>query len=817
MVIGLLATPASATTPTVPVVPAKLVDLVAYRFDAGDSYDSDKFPDDKGLRNVLEETPEDGDDEDRWLEGRIVSDPEFVAETTGEALQFDGVDDYVEVIGSRHVTFYHGVFVQARVMIDSQTGPFSRGIVTKWYPDQWLLSFDRTLSTFGNLEFTVRLDDGTPAGEYHRIDYPLPSGAYLDDWITVTGIYDPYVGVQLFLNGECVAFDDNHEGRPIVDAFQPIHVGDASNNWSRFDGKIDEVVIWGDFSPVPHDAQPLVHYDFDDGQIAFDQTDNLVAGPGVDWMRGALVGDWELVPTTIPEDNALGINLPDPAKSDDTLGHVEVVRGHSLGFWSGFAVTAKIFLPNPLVEGDWWRVAGRLPADGNALHYGWRLYFGPIDGEGLNLMFDVNFESGSHIFLKFPIPDQDPDPPGHLGRWIDVGASYEPREGLAALYWDHRREVVGRVQVDGRILPAGVLRIGLGDLESTSTAFEGLIDEVRIWGDRSCASLTTSVEPPDAGDVAVTPEFSRLPFCSGELNYTTGEVVGLEATAFGEAFFTNWSGDIDYAEGSESVMYDIDIAMTHNTTATAHFSDSDAPKMELYPVAGCHNISVDPACYPNICGLACGRRARELANQNCHVAGLDIHAELGTPVVAAQTGWLRFRCDRDVQENDPYGGNVAEIVTEDDDDGESGKWRDSRFMYYYAHLDTVCAWNRDGAPDNADAANPCGEDWSPEHEWACEELIPVQRLGESWYSVEKVHTGQVLGLLGRSGNAADRGHHLHFSIGKRYENDDPPMWSCAAFDPFPILYALEDGSCPDTSSGNDFELGDLGDWSVGGD
>ncbi len=803
LTITMIVTPAaSIEDPAGPVVPLRLVDLLEYRFD-GDEVSEEL------ITNVL--------DTEGWLDGQIVGTPTVVDGSSGQALQFDGVIDHIEVRESRNVSFRHGVYAQARVVLDSATGGRSRGIVTKWYPDQWLLSFNRYLGAHGMLEFTVRLDDGTPTGEYHRIEYALPSPTLLDTWITVTGIYDPHVGVQLFLDGALVAFDPSAVELPIVDAFQPIRIGDSGNDWSRFEGVIDDVVVWGDFSPVPYDAEPLAHYDFDLGQVAYGETDNLVAGPGVAWMRGALLGGATLGPgpTMLPEDRALWLDpVVPPEEPEDELDHVDVVRGHLLTFTHGIAVVARIYLPDELQLSRYPRIAGQLaPAGAGDAFTPWRLYLAPIEGEGFNLMFEMNLEDGRHVLLKFQLPGQDEVPPAYQGRWIDVGASYDPWNGLAALYWDHRRVVVDPDVGPGVIRAGADLRIGLGALLSSVTAFGGLMDEVRIWGDRRCLELTTAVDPPGAGAVTVTPEASRLPFCPGDLRYASGELVHLEATAIEDAWFYAWSGNLVYLEGSSSGMYDIDIALTDNTTATANFrSEASAPEMVLFPVAGCHNTSVD---FPSrtIEGLACGRQARALANSACHGAGQDIFAELGTPVVAAQDGHVRFSWDVDKAGN-PVGGNAAEIVTDVNDDGS---WGIQPFLYYYAHFDTVCLVLEDGTTeiDTLNDARP------PREQFDCPSRITVRDLGYYLYGVGEISAGTVLGTVGKSGNA-DVGYlntdeHLHFAIGiQNPEELDEWLLSCQQLDPFPILYALEDGSCPDTSFYGDFESGGLGGWTTGG-
>lgn len=97
--------------------------------------------------------------------------------------------------------------------------------------------------------------------------------------------------------------------------------------------------------------------------------------------------------------------------------------------------------------------------------------------------------------------------------------------------------------------------------------------------------------------------------------------------------------------------------------------------------------------------------------------GVDIFAELGTPVVAPEDGHVKLG-------QDPAGGLVFNLTT-------AGGWR-----YYGAHLD--------------------------------------RQQGQDRF----VQAGEIIGYVGRSGNARGTQPHLHFEV-------HPP--DAAPLDPYPLL------------------------------
>jgi len=157
------------------------------------------------------------------------------------ALELDGETAFLEVNRSRGVTFRRGVAVEAWVWRRSNAG--EDAIVSKWYggEDQWLLTIypDRS----GKLIFTVRLEDGTSEGLYKSLEHFLPDERYLNTWVHVAALYQPEQGLRLYWDRTLVGSTPPLY-REIKRGRQPIHVGDASNEWSRFDGRIDDVKVW---------------------------------------------------------------------------------------------------------------------------------------------------------------------------------------------------------------------------------------------------------------------------------------------------------------------------------------------------------------------------------------------------------------------------------------------------------------------------------------------------------------------------------------------------------------------------------------------
>jgi hypothetical protein len=793
----------SAASADGPEIPPGAKDLAEYRFE------SDQI-DGSNLSNVLDPTG--------WLDGQIFGEPTTVPGFVGDAMLFDGFDDYVVIPETANMSYRMGLVVEAKVkMSDSLAN--GGGIVTKWYGgDQWLLAAHPNAGAFGYVGFAVRLDDGTPDGVYHNVEYWFPDADYLGSWITLTAVFDPQVGLQLFQDNVLVA-SNPVTGMPIADGYSTIQIGDAGNDWSRFEGAIDEVKVWGDFTPAPRDVVRLIEYDFDELEV----DDKDVANEAVEnanWLTGELTGgvenensglfeqDLVLGSSQIPGDLALRLNVP----WDDLatpLDSVEVIHGDHLEFGRGILVHAKIYFEAPLSKSVS-QIATQLTGGTAGLSH-WRLAVDWIEGEDYNLTFIVHFEDGTDTLVKYPLP------PDYVGQWKDVAGAYDPTTGLAALFWEYRR--VATTDIGQKAIRWGPdpIRIGRGEASTMWAAFEGRIDDVRIWGNNpGCDQLTTEADPVVGGWIVVKPQAGDVPdYCNkGPLHFANGEEVTLDARPSEHYVFYEWLGPLRYLEHSEPHKHEIGISIVAPVTATARFLEaSQAPVMDTFPVAGPHNTGHDPTCSPDPCDYGGGA---ENSNDDCHGGGVDIFADLATSVVASQRGQVRFRCDE-------IGGIVAEIFNPSRTD-----WQ---FAYYYAHLDGVCLKNPEGDPVHnpcqgfdfcADECEGCGEDdecypccvacksWVPEmaeQDKVCPEYFENRQLvnGDWVYDVE---AGQMLGWVGKSGNAACTSHHLHFGI---YDNEWG--WDCDNLNPFPYLYTLENALFSEWIFVDGFETGNVSGWS----
>lgn len=150
------------------------------------------------------------------------------------------------------------------------------------------------------------------------------------------------------------------------------------------------------------------------------------------------------------------------------------------------------------------------------------------------------------------------------------------------------------------------------------------------------------------------------------------------------------------------------------TSAKAGDEARRAGKTMIVPVKG-----VDPALVRDSYSASRGARTHN---------ALDIMAPRGTPVLAADSGWiLRLSTN-------PAGGITIYQV----DDEQS-------FVYYYAHLD---------------------------------------RYHEGLKQGQRVQQGDVLGYVGTTGNAPDNLPHLHFQV-MRYQKER--YWEGEPVNPHPYL------------------------------
>lgn len=148
------------------------------------------------------------------------------------ALEFDGVDDRVDVAASESLAELRAVRVSARVWLDSIG---QRRNIAEGY-----LSFAFFVEANGSLYGTVY--DGTG---WHGPVSP-PNTVPLQSWVTLTFVYDGISSSALYVDHQVVAESHAHLG-PVLGVQAPhgLAIGAWPNsNYYMFKGRIDDLKIW---------------------------------------------------------------------------------------------------------------------------------------------------------------------------------------------------------------------------------------------------------------------------------------------------------------------------------------------------------------------------------------------------------------------------------------------------------------------------------------------------------------------------------------------------------------------------------------------
>jgi hypothetical protein len=168
--------------------------------------------------------------------GTIQGSAQQTVGVLGNGIQMNDSNVYVEAKDSQSLNFSNGLTLEAFVRRSSNTN--EDAIASKWYgTDQFLLTFSG--ESKGRLIFSVRHSNGTRSS----VEYAIPNTSYLQDWVRVAATYNGSGRLRLYWNGKKVA-EKLVSGRGMASGSNKIRIGDAGNNWSRFNGKIDEVKIW---------------------------------------------------------------------------------------------------------------------------------------------------------------------------------------------------------------------------------------------------------------------------------------------------------------------------------------------------------------------------------------------------------------------------------------------------------------------------------------------------------------------------------------------------------------------------------------------
>ena len=174
--------------------------------------------------------------------GKILGHYGWGSGVIDDALRLNNKDVAVVVNDSEKMTFDRGLTLEASIARYSHTD--EDAILSKWYGgDQFLLTiYPGGEWNLGTMIFTVRFADLS----YGTVSFDIPPSPWLFGFDRVTATYssDTEAAVlRLYWNGVLKAAKKFHSSG-LAKGSQPIRVGDANNDWSRFNGLIDEVRVW---------------------------------------------------------------------------------------------------------------------------------------------------------------------------------------------------------------------------------------------------------------------------------------------------------------------------------------------------------------------------------------------------------------------------------------------------------------------------------------------------------------------------------------------------------------------------------------------
>lgn len=158
------------------------------------------------------------------LDGEIIGAPEWVDGVFGKALEFDGVDDYVEIeydplLDIKHMTLMCWVFAP-----DSS----NRVMIHRWAPPAYTLEIYQTKTT-----------PVIPAG-FNKPKTATPTG----EWLHMAGTYDGE-NIIAYENGK--AIDTLALGGDIPAGNSLLRFAARTDNASgRFNGMLDEIAIFSE-------------------------------------------------------------------------------------------------------------------------------------------------------------------------------------------------------------------------------------------------------------------------------------------------------------------------------------------------------------------------------------------------------------------------------------------------------------------------------------------------------------------------------------------------------------------------------------------
>jgi hypothetical protein len=171
--------------------------------------------------------------------GLVTGDPQVVEGILGDALEFDGTDDVIEVPLQPSITFEQGDSFSVLAWIKTNATPSPQdGIVGNYRTSTapfWMLIANEAGKGTGA---TMYVRD---VGRAHSTVIDSPDPINTDTWLHLAGVRDQQEKkLRLFVNGELVGEKDDETEN--INSGQSIWIGDHLNRY--YDGLMDDVRIY---------------------------------------------------------------------------------------------------------------------------------------------------------------------------------------------------------------------------------------------------------------------------------------------------------------------------------------------------------------------------------------------------------------------------------------------------------------------------------------------------------------------------------------------------------------------------------------------
>jgi len=387
---------------------------------------------------------------EKWVSGQV-----------DNALQFDSVDDYVDVGNDASLKLTGAITVEAWIRWGGGGNPY---FVTK-FGDSTHRSYDLSGNSDGTAEFRV---GGTSCSAMISTgEISIPTG----EWVHLVGVYEPSSYIRLFVNGSLAK--ENTVSIPASQCENGLnwYIGAREGNQGWFNGTIDEVRIYNrslnateinwsyqrGLSGLPSNVSDtgLVGYwalNETGGDLAEDSSNESNDGTlhnydGPIWSSGKFgrALDFDGVEDYITITDS-GLSSGFPGKNGENHSEMTLSAWFNADTLSNYPMIAAKYDSGPDVGSF------------ECFWYNNELYFGISTPSG-----------GSYATKNF----------SDTGNWHYVAGIYDGSK--ASIYVDGVKGTDGTIRNDCINGSTYSFRIGSNDEAGSNNKWDGTIDEVRIW------------------------------------------------------------------------------------------------------------------------------------------------------------------------------------------------------------------------------------------------------------------------------------------------------------------------------------------------